>query len=54
MDAMGRADADNRRDLFEICSYVYNDMPAGCHGSPEMVRAWLQAHGLRGPSSAAS
>lgn len=41
MQAMGRADAENRRDLFEICGYVYNDMPARSHGSPEKVRAWL-------------
>lgn len=44
MDAMGRADEDNRDDLFEICEYVYNDMPAPCHGSREKVRAWIMSH----------
>jgi hypothetical protein len=48
MDAFGRADEGNRADLFEICSYVYNEMPAPCHGSPERVKAWLLAQGLRG------
>lgn len=41
MQAMARADDENRRDLFDICDYVYNDMPSGCHGSPEIVKAWL-------------
>jgi hypothetical protein len=40
-DAMGRADLDNRRDLYEICQYVYNDMPSTCWGSPAIVDAWL-------------
>ena len=43
MQAMGRADEENRRDIFEIASYVYNDMPSACHGSPEKVRAWLDS-----------
>ena len=41
MGAMGQADEDNCRDLFEICNYVYNKIPASCHGSPEKVKAWL-------------
>ncbi len=41
MGAMGQADDENRRDLFEICMYVYNEIPGVCHGSREKVDAWL-------------
>jgi hypothetical protein len=41
-EAFGRADDDNRADLFEIVCYCYNDIPAGCWGSPERVRRWLE------------
>ena len=41
MEAMGRADNENREALFEICGYVYNEMPSTCHGSPEKVAKWL-------------
>lgn len=41
MEALGRADMQNREDIFEICQYVYNDIPSACHGSTEKVRAWL-------------
>lgn len=44
MGAMGRADDDNRRDLFAICAYVYNELPGDCHGSPEIVKAWYERH----------
>lgn len=43
MEATGRADADNRKDLFEICSYVYNHIPTRCHGSRQRVKEWLAA-----------
>lgn len=42
MEAMGRADMGNRLALFEICDYIYNETPSGCHGSPEKVRAWRE------------
>ena len=44
MESFGRADIENRRDLFEICEYVYNEIPAPCHGSPEAVSKWLRSH----------
>lgn len=43
MESFGRADDQNRASLFEICSFVYNELPAGCHGSPEKVREWLES-----------
>jgi hypothetical protein len=42
MESFGRADMENRTALFEICGYIYNETPSGCHGSPENVRAWLE------------
>ena len=41
MQALGRADCENRRDIYEICSYIYNEIPSSCHGSYEKVDAWL-------------
>lgn len=41
MEALGRADSYNRATIHQICSYVYNEMPHTCHGSPERVAAWL-------------
>ena len=43
MEAFGRADRQNSEDMAEIVGYVYNEMPIGCHGSPEKVRAWLDS-----------
>jgi len=42
MDAMGRADEENRAALFDICAYVYNEIPAISYGSEERIEAWLQ------------
>lgn len=41
MGALGRADMENRSDIFEICQYVYNELPAECHGSRAAVTSWL-------------
>ena len=41
MVAMGRADDLSRLELFEICRFVYNEMPSQCWGSKEIVRKWL-------------
>jgi hypothetical protein len=42
MEAFGRADEENRYSLFDICNYVYNEIPAGSHGSPAKVEAWMK------------
>lgn len=42
MQAFGRADEDNTRDMKEIAAYVYNEMPSTCHGSPTIVRDWTR------------
>jgi hypothetical protein len=43
MQALGHADSYNRATIFQICSYIYNDLPAGCHGSPERVERHLKS-----------
>lgn len=40
-EAVGRADIQNRHALFEICRYIYNELPLGCWGSVEKVSNWL-------------
>jgi hypothetical protein len=42
MEAFGHADMFNRETLYDICRYVYNELPSACHGSPEKVREWLK------------
>lgn len=39
-EAFGRADADNQRNIKDIVSYIYNEIPAGCWGSKERVENW--------------
>jgi len=41
-EAVGRADIQNRYALFQICNYIYNEIPSTCWGSPERVREWLK------------
>jgi hypothetical protein len=42
-EACARADSQNRYLLFEIVSYLYNEVPSACWGSPEKVQKWLEA-----------
>lgn len=41
-ESFGRADEENIRDMFEIVSYCYNEIPFDCWGSPERVKHWLE------------
>lgn len=43
MEAVSRANQDNIAALTDICQYVYNELPSGCHGSREAVAAWIEA-----------
>ena len=47
MLAIGKADDDNVKTIPEICCYVYNETPSGCHGSPEKVKAWIEMNYAR-------
>ena len=42
MDAIGRADEENQRDIVEICQFIHMEIPYNCHGSPELVKAWIE------------
>ena len=42
MEAMGRADSINRYNLYNICTYIYNELPGHIHGSPEKVKKHLE------------
>lgn len=46
-EAFARADGHSEPRMAEIVSYVYNDMPAACQGSPEKVDAWIEMHRKR-------
>ena len=39
--ACAKADMRNQRMLFDIVTYIYNNIPSICWGSPEKVDAWL-------------
>lgn len=47
-DACGRADDINRKCLFEIVAWFYNEAPTGCWGSEDALKSW------RGLNSAAA
>jgi hypothetical protein len=46
MGAMSRADEHSRAGLFALCMCLYNDVPAGCHGSAAKVAGWIEHGGL--------
>lgn len=39
-EAFVRADETNRNALFEIVTWLYNEAPSSCWGSPECVHGW--------------
>ena len=41
MESFVRADMENRNSMFQICSYIYSEIPSSCHGSYEVVENWL-------------
>jgi len=43
-EAVAKADYHNKLALAAICEYIYNYTPDTCHGSPEVVAAWLKFH----------
>lgn len=53
MGAFGKADEDNRDAMWEWCNFFYNEVPMECHGSPEIVRAWIERGGVEGRGVAA-
>lgn len=45
-EAACRADASNVLCLDEIAKYIHNELPSRCHGSREIVAAWIASHNL--------
>jgi hypothetical protein len=39
--AVGRADKEMLPLIPLLCSYIHWEIPASCHGSPEIVEAWM-------------
>ena len=42
MKAFGKADDDNRLILFDICQYIFNEVPLDCYGSKAKVQKWIE------------
>jgi hypothetical protein len=40
--AVARADDDNAKLIPAIVSYIYNQLPAHCYGSPDKYRKWTE------------
>jgi hypothetical protein len=43
MESFGRADMENRESLFDICSYIYNELPSNSHGSYDIFNQWIKS-----------
>ena len=48
VQAFGRADEENTAAMRAWVSWLYNDAPRGCWGSPMAVSEWIAAGGLMG------
>lgn len=44
MEAFKRADSSSQRGMLNIILFMYNEMPMGIYGSPELVKAWVEAN----------
>ena len=44
IDAIGRADSESVGELQAIITFLFNDAPQDCYGSPEKVARWLHGH----------
>jgi hypothetical protein len=53
MEAFGRADEVNQAHLFDICFFLYNHAPGGCHGSRKTMLEWMAAQRIRAANQAA-
>lgn len=47
-ESFKRADNKNLGRMFTIVSFMFNQMPAGCWGSPEKVLEWHESFRARG------
>lgn len=47
-ESFGRADHNNRHRMFDIVSFIYNEMPAPCWGSKKKYEMWIKKGGFIG------
>ena len=40
--AIARADSENKEALSEICTYIYNELPADCWGNRDIVYKFVE------------
>jgi hypothetical protein len=52
MGAMRNADEVNIEMIFQTCSFLHNEAPCGCFGSPERAEEWIADGGLSGMDAA--
>lgn len=48
--SFARADNINQRAIPAWVDFMYNYLPGNCHGSPQIVAAWIAQNGLKGAS----
>jgi hypothetical protein len=53
VQAFGRADEENTAAMRDWASWLYNDAPRTCWGSPRAVSEWIANGGLMGRDPAA-
>lgn len=41
-ESFGQADNINLYRMLDIVSFLYNEAPSGCYGSPKKVKDWLE------------
>ncbi len=46
--SFGRADGENLEAMKGWADFIYNYLPTGCHGSPEVVDDWITSGGWNG------
>lgn len=51
MEAVGKADNVNQRNLVNYARFLYNYVPSNCKGSYETVDAWVKSGGINGQQS---
>ncbi len=47
-EAFALADSVNTACMKAWAMWIYNEAPSLCHGSPELVQAWIKRGGLQG------
>jgi hypothetical protein len=52
LGAFQRADDTNTAAMRSWASFLYNEAPRGCYGSPEAVKDWIKQGGLSGSECA--